>query len=656
MKEISHSNNVLNVLCLEDVFKDAELLNEMLLDAGYQVSMDIAAGKEAFIAFLKKMRTYDLILADYTLPRFDAPAALKLTLELRPGVPFICVSGTIGEEKAVDLLKLGATDYVLKDKPGRLIFAVRQALEGVEQRIKRMEAEAETLKLIHELEVHQIELKLQNEELILAKDHVEVIAKKYVQLYDFAPCGYFTLTRHGKIIELNFLGAQMLGKERSRLINSSFNLFVSIDTRLIFSEFLEKAFNSNVMETCELTLSSNVNSPMYVSLTAMVSKNEEQCNVTMVDITDRKLAEKELRKLLRAIEQSPNSIIIASITGTIEYVNPATRRQSGYDNAELIGKNTRIFSSGIKTQEEYAELWNTIISGKIWKGEFHNKKKNGEFIWEEATISPLTDIAGNITHYLAIRMNITEKKKLLNDLIKSKGHAEESDRLKSAFLANMSHEVRTPLNSIIGFSELLGDPDFEEGQKNDFLLQIMKNGNNLLTIISDIMDISKMESGEFKIHKCLINAQKFISSIKEQFSYQAEVKKLELKLTLSCMDEDTIIFADVKRLSQIFNNLIGNAIKFTAIGRIEIGYYLCDQMVEFYVRDTGIGIPAEFHDVIFNNFRQIEGAKTRTYGGNGLGLAICKNLVELMGGTIWLESEPDKGSTFHFTMPYGSQP
>ncbi|MDP2336360.1 MAG: ATP-binding protein [Bacteroidota bacterium] len=264
-------------------------------------------------------------------------------------------------------------------------------------------------------------------------------------------------------------------------------------------------------------------------------------------------------------------------------------------------------------------------------------------------------IDGQNEKYIQINKELAfqnvEKEKRATELIIAKEKAEESDRLKSAFLANMSHEVRTPLNSIIGFSELLADPDFEEGQKNEFIQHIIAGVNNLLTIINDIMDISKLESGEITIRKSKINALKYISSVYEQFSFHADAQKLELKLTLPDNDEETIIIADAERLIQISNNLIGNALKFTENGSIEIGYQPKGKMVEFFVKDTGIGIPAEYHDIIFEHFRQVEDEKTRKYGGNGLGLAITKNLVGLMGGKIWLESESGKGSAFYFTLP-----
>lgn len=250
-----------------------------------------------------------------------------------------------------------------------------------------------------------------------------------------------------------------------------------------------------------------------------------------------------------------------------------------------------------------------------------------------------------------IARDITKRKSDELELLKAKEKAEESERLKSAFLANMSHEVRTPLNSIIGFSELLADPDYDEESKHEFIQHIIANGNSLLTIISDIMDISKMESHEITIRNTRINVQEFISTIKEQFDSQAAAKNIDFKLIIPENDDNPVIIADPDRLLQIFNNLVGNAIKFTDKGAIEISYHHRDKFIEFQISDTGIGISDEFHDKIFERFRQVETSLSRKYGGNGLGLPISKNLVELMSGQIWLESKPGKGSVFHFTLP-----
>jgi len=372
---------------------------------------------------------------------------------------------------------------------------------------------------------------------------------------------------------------------------------------------------------------------------------------TITDITARIKAEKEILKLSRAVEQSPVSILITDLDGTIEYANPKAIEVTGFQKEEVYGKNPKIFSAGEKPQSEYKLLWDTILSGNEWRGEFHNKKKNGEQYWEMASISSIINDKGEITHFLAVKEDITERKKIEADLKMALERAKESDYLKSAFLANMSHEVRTPLNSIIGFSELLSDEDFDNEQKNEFIQHIIGNGNSLLNIISDIMDISKLESGEVKIYPKGIPVKRFVSNLLEQHAFLNKGKEIDLKVNYPANENQLVILADSDRLKQIFNNLINNAYKFTSVGSIEIGYKHVDNMVEFYVKDTGIGIDQDHQEKIFERFRQVESSNNRKFGGNGLGLAITKNLVELMGGKIWLESELGKGTVFSFTLP-----
>jgi signal transduction histidine kinase len=266
-------------------------------------------------------------------------------------------------------------------------------------------------------------------------------------------------------------------------------------------------------------------------------------------------------------------------------------------------------------------------------------------------MTSIKNVNGTITNYIALKEDISLRKQMEADLIIAINKAEESDRLKSAFLANMSHEIRTPLNSIIGFSELLADTDFEPEQKKEFVQYIIDNGNNLLNIISDILDISKMESGQITIRESQINVNKFIRGIKDQFAIKLKDKNLEFRLDIPKFDQEVFIVADVDRLRQVFNNLISNSLKFTSKGFIQISYHLNGEMVEFCVKDTGIGIPGEFHEKIFDRFRQVEASHTRKFGGNGLGLAITKNLIKLMGGNIWVDSVLGKGSWFYFTVP-----
>ncbi len=370
------------------------------------------------------------------------------------------------------------------------------------------------------------------------------------------------------------------------------------------------------------------------------------------DITEQRLANETIQKLSKGIEQSPSTIVVTDAMGNIEYANPRFFEITGYTPEETIGQNPRILKSGEMSPESYKNMWKTISSGEVWRGEFHNRKKNGELFWESATITCIKNERGEITNYIAIKEDVSDRKQMEADLIVAKERAEESDRLKSAFLANMSHEIRTPLNSIIGFSELLAYNDFDDQQKKNFVEQIIRNGNNLLNIINDIVDISKIEAGEITIRLTSIPVFEFIQDIRLMFSHRIELRGLQFRIDLPERTRNCLIYADYERLKQVFSNLIGNALKFTADGFIEIGCRQLNKNLEFRVSDTGIGIAPEHHVQIFDRFRQVETSYKRKYGGNGLGLAITKNLVELMGGRIWLESDAGKGSTFFFTIPY----
>ncbi|MBI9055877.1 MAG: response regulator [Bacteroidales bacterium] len=249
--------------------------------------------------------------------------------------------------------------------------------------------------------------------------------------------------------------------------------------------------------------------------------------------------------------------------------------------------------------------------------------------------------------------DIAEKK-----LLKSKERAEESDHLKSAFLANMSHEIRTPMNAILGFTELLTMPDSEvtPGEKENFVKLINNSGNNLLHLIDDIIDISKIEANQLKIIQRDCNLKDTLNEILQSFSEikkQKEKEKVDIRLNDNTPDEDITIKTDSLRLNQILTNLIGNALKFTEDGFIEFGYEIKNSNeLLFYVKDTGLGMDQNKKDLVFDRFTKIEDDSSRLYRGAGLGLAISKSLVELLGGKIWVESSPSIGSTFYFTIPF----
>jgi PAS domain S-box-containing protein len=391
-------------------------------------------------------------------------------------------------------------------------------------------------------------------------------------------------------------------------------------------------------------------------LTSKIPIYDQAGNITGLvgigrDITEQKKANETIQKMSKSIEQSPSSVVITDVYGNIEYVNPKFTEVTGYTAEEAIGKNPRLLKSGLMGPEVYKNMWDTISLGEVWRGELQNKKKNGELYWEWATMTSIKNEEGQITNFIAIKEDISARKKMEADLIIAKEKAEENDRLKSAFLANMSHEIRTPLNSIIGFSELLSDPDFKSDDRFEFARIITNSGNNLLAIISDIMDISKIEAGQVEVHKSIFSVKGLIHDIYSEYRMKASNKGIELLISPALPLEEILIDSDQTKIKQVLVNFVGNALKFTESGNIKIGFEVNKRSVRLMVSDTGIGIEKKYHSRIFERFRQVEGSLTRKYGGNGLGLAISKSLVEMLGGTIGMQSEKGKGSQFYITLP-----
>ena len=370
------------------------------------------------------------------------------------------------------------------------------------------------------------------------------------------------------------------------------------------------------------------------------------------DITERKRAEEQLRILSRAVEQSPASIIITNTEGKIDYVNSKFSEVSGYTRSEVVGQNPRIFKSGEMPPDYYKEMWQNLISGKEWYGEFRNKKKNGELYWELASISPIFDSKGIITHFLAVKEDITTRKQTEEELLNAKEKAEENDRLKTKFLHNMSHEIRTPMNGIIGYSELICDPDISTEKQKQYAQIITNSSNQLLRIIDDILEISQLETKQVKTLDKTVCLNDLLFGLFSIFDRSAKEKKIPLYYKKGLSDERSIIFTDETKLSKIVSNLLENALKFTHTGFIELGYTLEDNMISIYVEDSGMGINPEMQELIFERFSKEEKGGKKLYGGLGLGLSIAKENIKLLGGTITLKSEKGKGSTFYVTIPY----
>jgi PAS domain S-box-containing protein len=364
-------------------------------------------------------------------------------------------------------------------------------------------------------------------------------------------------------------------------------------------------------------------------------------------------AHKKLQQLSSAVENSPATIVITDQRGRIEYVNPKFTEISGYLPEEAIGENPRILNSGIQPVELYRDLWNTILSGREWRGDFCNRKKNGDLHWEHASISPIRDKQGNITHFVAIKEDVTEERRIAGELLTAQEAAHSASISKSEFLANMSHEIRTPLSAIIGFSDLLLGTSMPLRQQG-YVQKIHVAGELLLSIINDILDFSKIEARQLEIEHIPFRLNDMLANVVNIVQQKALGKGLKL-LVGAPEEAASYLIGDSHRLSQVIVNLLSNAVKFTERGEVALETLVLKQkngriQLQFSVRDTGIGITDEQINKLFHPFTQADGSMTRRFGGTGLGLAISKQLVELMGGEIACESTPGEGSIFRFTV------
>ncbi len=381
------------------------------------------------------------------------------------------------------------------------------------------------------------------------------------------------------------------------------------------------------------------------------------------DETEQVCAREQLRLLSSAVEQSPVSIVITDLDGNIEYVNRKVTEITGYSSQELAGRNPRLLKSGETTPEEYRRLWETIRS-KEWQGIFHNRKKNGDLYWESATIGPVRGESGMVTHYLAIKEDITERRAMAEDLqerlrveaelLRAKEVAEAANRAKSTFLANMSHEIRTPMNAVLGYSQLmLRDPDLNADAK-EHLLIINRSGEHLLALINDILEMSKIEAGKVTLNPSTFDLFRLIEDLDQMFRLRSSSKGIDLAV-LKAPDCAASIETDKGKLCQVLINLLGNAVKFTEAGTVVLRVSTPRRgtgklVLQVSVEDTGPGIDPAEQSRLFQPFSQGDTGRN-IRGGTGLGLAISREFVRLMGGDMGVWSVPGKGSTFYFEIP-----
>lgn len=447
------------------------------------------------------------------------------------------------------------------------------------------------------------------------------------------------------------------------------NELLGHDHRIINSGFHSKDFIHNLWTTIarghvwqgEIKNKAKDGTFYWVDTTIVPFLNEQnkprQYVAIRADITERKRAEEQLTVSLKEVGDLKAALdehAIVAITdaqGKITFVNDKFCAISKYAREELVGQDHRIINSSHHSKEFIREIWTTIARGKVWKGEIKNKAKDGTFYWVDTTIVPFLNEHGKPRQYVAIRADISERKRA--EEVASRMYAiEEANRIKSEFLANMSHELRTPLNGIIGFGEVLlgGRPGPLNPRQTDFLGDILNSGRHLLQLINDVLDLAKVEAGKMELKPETFRVEKAIDEVCSVSRGLAHKRRIQISTQVSPdVGEVTI---DQQKFKQVLYNLVSNAVKFNNDGGdVEIIARCMGNLLQVQVRDNGIGIREADLPRLFREFEQLDSGAARRFGGTGLGLALTKKIVEFQHGTIAVQSELGAGSTFTVVLP-----
>jgi len=665
MEDIRMNNLVemaLTVLSLEDSLIDFEIICAKLAGAGYILNISRVDTDHDFTDAVTNNQ-YDIILADYNLHGFDGFHALIIANQYCPDTPFICVSGSIGEIMAVELLKNGAVDYVLKDRLERLPYAVKKALEEAKSRLSRRRIEeslrqseekyrtifenvqdvfyqtdlngmfrevspsikyfseytakdllgktakdlyydpeerrilVETIQDKGEIRDYKIRLKTKTGEIRYASinarlicnpsgepDHIDgalrditervkaeetllISEEKFRNVFENHVAVKFIIDPEtGKIIEANKAASKFYGWSIDELKQMTIADLSTISFEKALGNIQkiskDERINFEFRHICKDRTIKDVE-----VLTSRILIGEKEFLHTIIhDISEKKKAEQRLNLLSLSIEQSPVMVLITSPEARIEYVNQSFCTTTGYTAEEVIGENPRILRSGKQDETFYRNLWATILSGEHWSGEFQDRKKNGELYWVDASISPLVDQEGQITHFVMILEDITGKRKMMQDLITAKEKAEASDRLKTAFMNNISHEIRTPLNAIQGFAPMIIDPSNTQEEKEQFVDILNRSSHRLIQTVTDYMDTSLIVSGNLEVVKKDFSPIRLLEQIRQDYQSRCNEKKLNLTIIFPQTDNRVMIRSDENLIQKIVSHLMDNAIKFTRGG------------------------------------------------------------------------------------------
>ncbi|MCB1189519.1 MAG: PAS domain S-box protein [Leptospiraceae bacterium] len=552
-----------------------------------------------------------------------------------------------------------------KEKIISLYNRAKEILDGTEihSNPKLKALLEDTTHLITECSTFQTETEIFNSVLKQSRKSLSVERKKYKDLYDYAPVAYITLNQKGEIIQLNHETTRLFQTSRESFQEKSLFHLIDNNSKSSFSKILNDAFTNRKRQIIEVTFLNQNNQPIYTKVHLAIfydgDLNEDLCWITITDITSQKKAENALlesEKKYRLLAENSSDTVALYEENRIKYVSPSFKKIFGFEEDEIIN----IDFAGIVSKlhpDDRLRIQNHILESRknqvpTLRYSFRILTKQGEYIWIEDILKFEYDKDGNHIRTFINGRNITERKKIEEDLERAKNEAEIANQIKSDFIANISHQIQTPLNIILGFTELLKEKLENFSEYEEYFRGILNSGKNLLHLIDNILDFSKAESGQLVIKEYTMSVYSFVMEIKQIFQLEADQKNIEFSVDITS-DFPEYIIVDEVRLRQILLNVVGNAIQFTELGSVNVSIALLNihkeaNTIDFEitVKDSGIGIKKNETSLIFQPFYQNVDVKNDHQSGTGLGLSITKKLVEAMGGNIEVKSTIGKGSEF----------
>jgi len=675
----------ITILLIEDNPPDARLIREMLKDVSNFKSNLISTLtlKEGCEQIQKN--NFDIILLDLNLPDSTGRQTFQKVIDCCKEIPVVLLTGIEDEKLSLKLISEGAQDYITKQSLNPYLLG-KSILYSIERQA-----------LLRNIKIQNVQIdRIEKERILIAK------------LPSQNPDPILRVAENGKLLYINEVGKKLL-PDWQLLINE---IIPSRLKDIIDPVFIE---GTNIkFELCHRELIYSFYAvPFieegYINLYGRDITERKQAEETLRE------SEERFRKIF---EESQVGIIISTLGYRFEKANPAFCSMMGYTTNELISMTFVDITHPDDIGKDIENIKKLELGEiPFYVAEKRYLHKTGEIRWGNIIISLIRNNDGTQLYYLGMINDITERKraeleliiankelayqneekdkraaelviankelafqnkekdkradelilankelvfqngekeKRATELTIAKEQAEESDRLKSAFLTNMSHEIRTPMNGILGFTELLKNPNLSSDDQQDFIQTIQISGARMLNTINSIVDISKIEAGLMKVDIKETNINEKIEFTYKFFRPEVEMKGVQLLFKNGLPAKEAIIKTDNEKVYGLLTNLIKNAIKFTYEGSIEFGYEKKGEYLEFFVKDTGLGIPQNQHKIIFERFRQGSESNNRGYEGSGLGLSIAKSYVEMLGGEIWMESEEGKGSIFYFTIPYNA--